>query len=259
MEYPIISQEMVMSFSLVLVRVGALLGTMPLFGEQLVPLRVKAGLSLVIAILLFPAVSSSVPPVPDNFLFMVFLLGSEAVIGAALGFSARLVFAAARLAGEIIGMQMGFSMANVVDPVSSVNVSLIGQLQYVFAVLIFLMTNAHHVFLSAIADSFQIAPSLFFHASAGWMSFIIALTRDMFILAAKLCIPVIAVIFLSNVGLGIVARTVPQINVFIVGFPMHIATGLIFLGLALPLSGMLFQKAFGDLGQAVYALLRLMR
>ena len=259
MEFPVISQNLVISFSLVLVRVGSLIGTMPLFGEQLVPMRVKAGLSLVIAILLFPVVSSFVPPVPDSFLPLFFMMFSEALIGAALGFTARLIFAAAQLAGEVMGMQIGFSVANVIDPVSRAHISLIGQVQYVFAILIFLLTNAHHVFFSAIADSFQIAPSLFFHSSADWLGFFVSLTRNMFILAVKLSIPVIAVVFLSNIGLGIVARTVPQINVFIVGFPLHIAIGLIFLGLAIPLSGMLLQNAYSDLSQSIYTLLKLMR
>jgi flagellar biosynthetic protein FliR len=259
MEFPVISQELVMSFSLVLVRVAALIGAMPLFGEQLVPIRVKAGLSFVIAILLFPVVSSSVPPVPETFLPLFLMMISEAMIGAVLGFSARFIFAAAQLAGEVMGMQIGFSVANVIDPISRAHISLIGQVQYVFAILIFLLTNSHHVFIGAIADSFQITPSLFFHSSADWMSFIADLARNMFVLAVKLSIPVIAVVFLSNVGLGIVARTVPQINVFIVGFPLHIAIGLIFLGLSIPLSGMLLQNAYGELSQAIYTLLKLMK
>jgi len=232
---------------------------MPLFGERLVPIRVKAGLSLVIAVLLYPVVSSFVPPVPDSFLPLFLMMLSQALIGAALGFTARLILAAAQLAGEVMGMQIGFSVANAVDPVSRLNISLIGQVQYVFAILIFLLTNAHHVFLSVIADSFQITPSLFFHSSASWMSFFVGLTRNMFILAVKLSIPVIAVIFLSNIGLGVVARTVPQINVFIVGFPLHIAIGLIFLGLTIPLSGMLLQNAYSDLSRSVYTLLKVMR
>jgi flagellar biosynthetic protein FliR len=197
--------------------------------------------------------------VPDSFLPLLLMIMSEALIGAALGFTARLIFAAAQLAGEVMGMQIGFSVANVIDPVSRANISLIGQVQYVFAILIFLATNAHHVFFSVIADSFQIAPSLFFHGSANWMSVIVELARNMFILAVKLSIPVIAVIFLSNVGLGIVARTVPQINVFIVGFPLHIAIGLIFFGLAMPLGGMLLQNAYMDLSQSVYTLLKVMK
>jgi flagellar biosynthetic protein FliR len=91
------------------------------------------------------------------------------------------------------------------------------------------------------------------------MSFFVGLVRNVFILAVKLSIPVVAVIFLSNVGLGVVARTVPQINVFIVGFPLHIAIGLIFLGLTMPLGGMLLQNAYGDLSRSGYTLLKVMK
>jgi len=184
---------------------------------------------------------------------------SEALIGVALGFSARLIFAAAQLAGEMIGFQIGFSVANVIDPVSSVSVSLIGQVQYLFALLIFLITNSHHIFFAAVADSFRLVPLLSFHVSGDFMTLMMSLCRDMFVLSVKLSIPVIAVILFTNVGLGIVARTVPQINVFIVGFPLQITIGLIFFGLSLPLCGSLLQSAYGHLGESVYALMRVMK
>lgn len=259
MEFPVISQDLVVAFSLVLLRVGALIGTMPLFGERLVPVRVKAGLALVIAILLFPTVSASLPPVSNDFLPLLFRMMSETMIGAALGFAARLIFAAAQLAGEMIGFQIGFSVANVIDPVSSMHVSLVGQFQYLFAVLIFLITNSHHVFFAAIADSFRIVPLLAFHVSGDFMALIMSLCREMFVLSVKLSIPVIAVILFTNVGLGIVARTVPQINIFVVGFPLQITVGLIFFGLSIPLCGSLLQHAYGHLGESVYALMRVMK
>lgn len=259
MGFPIISQEWVIAFSLVLVRVGALLSTMPLFGDQIVPVRVKAGLALVITLLLFPSVSPVVPTVSPDFLSLLGRMVSETLIGAAMGFSARVIFAAAQLAGEMIGFQIGFSVANVIDPVSSMHVSLIGQVQYLLAVLIFLVTNGHHVFFAAIADSFHIIPLFTFHMSGDLMHLILSLSRDMFILAVKLCIPVVAMIFFTNVGLGIVARTVPQINVFIVGFPLQITVGLIFFGLSLPLCGALLQHAYGNLGRSIYALMRAMQ
>lgn len=259
MGFPIISAEWAISFTLVLLRVGALIGTMPLFGDQVVPVRVKAGLSLVIAILLFPTVSSSLPTVSTDFMSMLFRMISETLIGAALGFAARLIFAAAQLAGEMIGFQVGFSVANVIDPVSSTSVSLVGQFLYLFAMLIFVITNSHHIFFAAIADSFRLVPLLSFHVSGDFMMLLMNLCRDMFVLAVKLSIPVIAVILFTNVGLGIVARTVPQINVFIVGFPLQITVGLIFFGLSLPLCGSLLQSAYGHLGESVYALMRVMK
>lgn len=259
MDFPVISQDLVVAFSLVLLRVGALIGTMPLFGDQVVPVKVKAGLTLVIAILLFPTVSSTLPAVSTDFISLLFRMLSETLIGATLGLAARLIFAAAQLAGEMIGFQVGFSVANVIDPVSSMYVSLIGQFLYLFAMLIFVITNSHHIFFAAIADSFRIVPLLSFHVSGDFMALMMGLCRDMFVLAVKLSIPVIAMILFTNVGLGIVARTVPQINVFIVGFPLQISIGLIFFGLSIPLCGVLLQHAYGHLGESVYALMRVMK
>ncbi|MDX9746218.1 MAG: flagellar biosynthetic protein FliR [Syntrophales bacterium] len=258
MEFPVISVEWAVAFSLVLLRVGALIGTMPLFGEQIVPLRVKAGLTFVVALLLFPAVSPFLPAVPVDFMPLLFRMISEILVGVALGFAARLIFAGIQVAGELIGFKIGFSVANVIDPVSSVSVSLIGQVLYLFALLIFLTTNSHHIFFAAMADSFRILPVLSFHVSGDFMALMMSLARDMFVLAVKLCIPVVSVILFTNIGLGIVARTVPQINVFIVGFPLQISVGLIFFGLSMPLFASLMQKAYGRLGESLFGLLRVM-
>ncbi len=258
MDFPVISQDSVIAFTLVLLRVGSLVGTMPLFGEGIVPVRAKVGLSLLIALLLFPTVSPGLPAVPEPSIPLLFRMVSEILIGVTLGFAARLVFAAAQVAGEMIGFKIGFSVANVIDPISSIQISLIGQFQYLLAVLIFLVTNSHHVFFAAIADSFRIVPLFTFHLSGDLMKIILDLSRDMFVLAVKICIPVVAAIMFTNVGLGIVARTVPQINVLIVGFPLQIMIGLVFFGLSMPLFASLLQQAFGRLGHSVYSLLKVM-
>jgi flagellar biosynthetic protein FliR len=141
---------------------------------------------------------------------------------------------------------------------SSQQVSIITELQYLIAMLVFLTINAHHLFFQAIAQSYSVLPPLTFHFSGQLMQFIFDVSREMFVIALKLAAPITAVMIFTNVGLGIVARTVPQMNIFIVGFPLQISLGLVFLGLTAPLFVRMTQGIFGGLEGKILSLLRLM-
>jgi flagellar biosynthetic protein FliR len=157
-----------------------------------------------------------------------------------------------------VGFQMGLSIANVIDPMTSEEVSIITDLQYLIAMLVFLTVDAHHIFLSAIAQSYNIISPLAFHFSGQLMQYIFDFSRDMFVIAIKLGAPLMAVMLFTNVGLGIIARTVPQMNIFIVGFPLQIATGLIFLGLTAPMFVKITGGLFTNFEGKLITLLRLM-
>ena len=162
------------------------------------------------------------------------------------------------MAGDIVGFQMGLSIANIIDPTSSEQVSIITELQYLVAILVFLAVNAHHIFFSAIIQSYSVLSPLTFHFSGALMQAILSFSKEMFVIAIKLSAPIMAVMLFVNVGLGIVARTVPQINIFIVGMPLQIAIGLIFLGLTAPVFIKLTSGYFLDFETKLVTLLRLM-
>ncbi|HEU19543.1 MAG TPA: type III secretion protein, partial [Deltaproteobacteria bacterium] len=146
----------------------------------------------------------------------------------------------------------------VVDPISSAQVSIIAQFQYIFALLIFLTVNAHHLFLYAIAESFQVVPPFAFQFTGPLMDALIDFSRNIFIIAVKVGAPVMAILLFTSVSLGIIARTVPQINVFIVGFPLKIAIGLIGIGLTLPIFVNILGSAFLQFDTQLKAILGLM-
>jgi len=247
------------AFILVLLRTGAIVVTLPVISESVVPVMVKAGLTLIIAVVIFPLVAAQIPPLDSRSLFgLVGLLAGEVLIGVTIGFVARMYFAAIQLAGDIIGFQMGFSVVNVIDPMSSAQVSVITQLQYMIAMLIFLTVDAHHLFFQALMQSYADIPVAGFQFSGGVMQLVFEASRDMFALALKIAAPIMAVMIFTNVALGVVARTVPQMNIFIVGFPLQISLGLIFLGLTAPLFVRLTEGLFGEMGKKMAALLRLM-
>lgn len=259
MTLPFLSAEHAETFILVLLRVSAIVVTIPVISESSMPMRIKAALSILIALIIFPLVLPKIPQTAEYpTLILMYRMAGEVMIGLVIGFAARLIFAGIRMAGDLIGFQMGFSIANVIDPTSSEQVSVITELQYLVAMLVFLSFDAHHVFFQAIVQSYSILNPLAFHFSGSLMQIILSFSKEMFVIAVKLAAPIMAVMLFTNVSLGIVARTVPQINIFIVGMPLQIAIGLIFLGITAPMFIKLASGYFLGFEGKLATLLRLM-
>lgn len=242
---------------LVFIRIGAILITAPLFGSRNVPLTLKAGLSLVLALAIFPVVGVKnvcFTSIPSLLSAMV----GEVLIGVIIGFTARLLFAAVQLAGELVGFQMGFGIVNVIDPQTSTQFSIIAQFQNIITLLVFLALDAHYWFILAISKSFELIQPLGFCFTDSLMEAIIGLSCDMFIIAAKIAAPIMAVLLFTSVALGLIARTVPQMNIFIVGFPLKLAIGLLGVGFSLPLLSYLLRNLFQRMGDDMILLMKLM-
>lgn len=259
MSLPFLSPGQFDAFVLILLRVGAIVFTIPVISESSVPLRFKAALILLITLIIFPLVVSNFPQTANfQILILLYRMAGEVMIGLIIGYAARLTLAGIKMAGDMIGFQMGLSIANIIDPMSSEQVSIITELQYLIALLVFLAVDAHHIFFAAIIQSYTILKPLEFHFSGPLMQTILSYSKEMFVIAIKLAVPLMAVMLFTNVGLGIVARTVPQINIFIVGMPLQIAIGLIFLGLTAPMFIKLTQGYFLNFESKIITLLRLM-
>jgi flagellar biosynthesis protein FliR len=260
MVIPFLTTEQIEAFILVLLRVSAIVVMIPVFTHRSIPVRVKGGLSLLVAVLVFPVVRDVMPSLSakGGLLPMVVRMAGELMIGITIGFAVRFIFVGVQYAGEFIGIQMGFNMASVLDPMSNLQVSVISEMLYMMAMLVFLSINGHHIFITAIADSYRIVAPLSFHFSGSLMQAIMELSMDMFMVAIKISTPVVAVLLFTNLGLALIARTVPQVNILVVGFPIQIAVGLIFLGLTTPLFLKVLEQYFAHLPGEVSALLRLM-
>ena len=259
MSLPFLSAEHIEAFILVLLRVSAMVVTIPVISDASVPARLKAALSILITLIIFPLVLTKIPQ-PANYpvLILMYRMAGEVMIGLIIGYAARLIIAGIQMAGDIIGFQMGLSIANILDPMTSEQVSIITELQYLMALLIFLAVDAHHIFFSAIIQSYSLLNPLAFHFSGSLMQSIFSFSQEMFVIAVKLAAPLMAVMLFTNVGLGIVARTVPQINIFIVGMPLQIAIGLIFLGVTAPMFVKMTSGYFLNFEAKFLTLLRLM-
>jgi flagellar biosynthetic protein FliR len=216
-----------------LTRILGLIMVAPVFGHRAVPARVKIGLGVFIALIISPAL----PPSPDVGLGSwqgLLILLQQLLIGIAIGFVMRITFAAVEAAGEIVGLQMGLGFASFYDPQSAGQTQVIASFLNLLAILVFLAINAHLLLLGILVDSFQSLP-IGTHPPAAAGFFKIA-TYGSTVLAVglQLAIPLIAILLMTNLALGILTRSAPQLNIFAIGFPITLGVGLIVLDFTLP-------------------------
>lgn len=246
------------SFFMVFGRMTGLFLSAPVFANRQMPARIK----VLIIILLSAAMAYYVPV---NYAvqltspaYFIAALAVEVAIGYAIGFAAYVCFAAIQLAGQIMDMQMGFAIVNVVDPMSGTQIPLMGNFNNLLALLIYLSINGHHYLIQAVAQSYQAIPVLGAHLSNDFMDLLVKITVYMFAIAVKISAPVVIAILTTDIAMGFVARTVPQMNVFIVGIPLKIFMGLIALLVMLPVyvwfMALLFEKFFGYIDQIILAM-----
>lgn len=227
--------ESVPEFLAVAARMAGIFGTAPVLGGRNVPIPLKIAVSCLTAAMLLPFIGTRVPMAVDSTLAYAFLLAREAIIGMVLGFVVALTLAAIQVAGQLIDMQMGFGIVNVIDPMYGTQVPLIGNFQHLLAMLFFLMFNGHHALLSATVRSFDIIPIGGAVFSAALLDGAVRMLGGVFVMGIKIAAPVVGAMFLADVALGILARTVPQMNVFVLGLPLKIILGLAVLVVSLPL------------------------
>lgn len=221
------------TFFLILIRVSVVLFMMPLFNSRNLPARLKACLALTVSLILLPVVWLDISTFPADPFYFFFFLIQEGMIGFILGLSVRLIFGGIQLAGEIAGFQMGLAMANIVDPQSGMNITVIAEFYYLLALLIFLVIDGHHWFFRALVQSFHLLPPGGFALTEGLFQHLVHLSGKMFSIALRIVAPVMAILILTKIALGIVSRMVPQVNILISSFPLTISLGLIFSGLSM--------------------------
>jgi len=236
-----------MVFLLVFARIAAFLVAIPLLGGGGTPPYIKGLLVLAFTFALFPVVetffpSSISPPNKLDLWAFTFDLFSEFLLGLLMGFGVRSIFAAVELGAEVAGMQMGFGLANAFDPISNQQVSLMRQAHIVLVSLLFLAIDGHHVVLYALSKSFELVPIAGFSLNGRLIEQSIRIGSEMFILGMKIAAPVMIVLIVSQMAMGVMSRAVPQIQIFLVSFPLIIGIGLIVFGLSLNLSMSLMQS-----------------
>lgn len=232
----------------------------PIFGSQNVPVQLKAGLSFLLAILLFPLIPVQINNDPNFDVFtFAFMVVKEIFVGLSIGFASSLLFVSVQFAGRLVDTEMGFAMVQLIDPFTDSQATVTGQLLILLFSIIFLITNGHYFMLIAVKKSFEVIP--LYTASmpnSNTVNLFVSMVGNVFVLAVRMAAPVFCVLLLTTVALGVIARTVPQINIFFVGLPLKIGLGLITLAIVLPALAALFRHMVDLLIRDLWKLLYLM-
>jgi flagellar biosynthesis protein FliR len=221
---------------LVLIRISVMVFLLPIIMTSSVPARFKAGLAFFLSIIIFPTIPASTIVIPTNIVAYVLLALREIYIGAVLGFASTFVVAGLRFGGSWVDSETGFNMMQIMNPMAEEDDTPLSHLIFILFILILLSTGGYAFYLRAISESFALIPLALAKPASGEMISIFArMSSEAFLLGMKIASPVVATLFISSVGLAIIARIMPQMNVWMVGMPMKIALGSATTIFALPL------------------------
>lgn len=229
----------------------------PIFQSRIISGRIKVLFALALALVVAPYIRSDLDLSRFNTMMAIFTLIQELLIGLIMGFMVNLAFYAVQIGGYFVDVSMGFGIVNVIDPNTGAQMPVMGQFNYILATMIFLAINGHHALIRSLIQSYEIIkPGMFFIKKEAVGVFVTAFANT-FYLGFKIGIPIIGAVFLTDVALGIIAKLVPQVNVFVIGFSVKIILGFILLIFFIPVYVMLVAALFGNSGET-FSTLRLM-
>ncbi|HZU30298.1 MAG TPA: flagellar biosynthetic protein FliR [Candidatus Angelobacter sp.] len=205
------------------VRLGGLMTFAPFLGNASIPIKVKSGLTVVLTALLMPAYSSRMPQVmPENW---VATIGGELMIGLGMGLTLELVFEGARFAGQLLGFQFGYSLVNVIDPQSEVEISVLNFFHYTILLLIFLQGDLHHWIFRLLVQSFDTVKPGTVIVTKEAMTALLQGTGHIFLMGLQLAAPPLIVTMMTDIALAFMAKASPQLPVLSVGLPAKMLCG----------------------------------
>lgn len=232
------------SYLLILTRITAFFVTLPLFSYRSIPTTQRIIFGAILAWMMVYTIDTPNIPIDGAYILLVL---KEAMTGLFIGIIAFMIMAAIQIAGGFIDFQMGFAIANIIDPQTGAQSPLLGQFFNSLAMLLLLALNGHHLMLDGIYYSYQFIPIDQLWPALGsplLAEFVLKTFVASFAVAFQMAVPVVATLFLVDLALGITARTVPQLNIFVVGFPIKITVSFIILGIMMSVMVAMMQKLF---------------
>jgi len=239
------------AFLLAFLRITAFLLFAPVFNSRVLPTMARLGFAFFLTVILFYAggLFVKLPPL-SLWTFVIYAL-REFLVGLIMGFYISLIFSAFQLAGTIYGYQMGFGIISILDPEAMRSVSLTGQFKYLLAIMLFFSTNSHHSLIMALFNSFNLLSVGVINLKGGLIKELFSMLTGTFVIALQIALPIMAILLIIDISLGIIGRTIPQLNVFIIGFPLKIAIAFLTLMFILPGLKILMEGILGGLSQGV--------
>jgi flagellar biosynthetic protein FliR len=244
-------------FVLIATRLSAMMVVAPVFSSRSIPVRVKAGLIILISWISLPLVAEQGGTVPDSLVALAVLAMKEAIIGFAFGLVAQFLFAAVQTAGAFIDVTAGFAISQTLDPTSNANISILGRWYNLIAISSFLALGGHQLLVAGVVRSFTLAPPLSGPDMAAVVSGVLARADDILLVVVQIGAPIIGALLVTDVTLGVISRSVPQMNIFIVGLPLKIIVALAGSAILLPafitLTNSLAGQMFADMSDIMRA------
>lgn len=220
---------------LIFMRIFATFLSAPVFSSQAIPMTIKVFLAAFISYIAFLTIDKTHIQVDVRFLALAILAVKEIIIGLLMGFCINLVFYGISFAGLLIGQDMGLSMANILNPMEDMDTNVIGQAFNILATLLFFLIDGHHYIISAVVASLKVIPLGKYVINASVYQLIIKYTAGVFIIAIKIASPVMVSFFLVHLAEGILARAIPQMQIFFVTQPLKLGAGFLFIIALLPI------------------------
>jgi len=228
-----------------LTRILGMIAASPLFGNNSVPRSAKVILGVMLAMIIAPAIPA-LPAVDPMSMAGLLILIQELLIGLAMGFSMRIVFAAVEMAGEVASLTMGLGFASVFDPQTRGRSSAVSQFLALVATMAFLAVNGHLILLEVLAESFITLPVSATPVSASAPYELVKWGGAIFSAGLQLSLPIVAALLITNVALGILTRAAPQLNIFGIGFPISLGVGILLVSITLPYLSTPLQNLFSQ-------------
>ncbi len=249
-----LNYELIINFMLIFARVSAFIMVIPVFGGSSTPRLVKIGISFVLAVLLLPLVASPASPLTGGLIGFALAVIKETAVGLLMGLICVFILNSLIIAGQLFDMHIGFMMSNFFDPVSGSQTTLLANFLYLLGLTLFLTMNGHYMVISGLFKSFQMVPLAGAEFKGDTALLLIRVFANMITIGVQICLPVIAVAMIIDVSLGLMGKTAPQMNIFMLGFPIKIAAGIAVLAVMVPLLGVVFQSLFRMMEQDLYTL-----
>lgn len=224
----------IFTFFLVFVRCSGMMIAAPVFGAANLPVHIRVLITAAFSMALTFAVRPSIGEIPADLSSFAMAVANEAVSGLLIGTFFSLVLHAVSMAGALVDIQMGLGMSQVLNPITGVPVSVVGQFKYMLGLMVFLQVDAHHLMLGAFLQSYQNLPTLSYDIVEPLRESLVAMLGQMMWLALQMAAPVAAVSVVVDAALGLVNRAVPQMHAFLVGMPAKTLMGMIALSISLP-------------------------
>jgi flagellar biosynthetic protein FliR len=229
------SQTQILLFSLVLIRMTSFVVSWPVFGVETVSSQVKVLFATVLTMVIFPTLHWAPFQTDGVQANLILLVAREVFIGLSMGYLARFFFFTFRISGEMISQAMGLSAASLFNPSMGGQTSAVEQFYTAFATLFYLAVNGHHYLITGLVRSYQWAPAAVLSLNVSQFTGVIQMSQEIIELGLRFSAPVVVSILVINLVLGVIGKTVPQLNVLVTSFPINILVGLFLLVITMPM------------------------